>query len=52
MGIIDAAPVDHSLRDQASAYSSNVAGEAMRVYLQGKKYLNKQEAFTVIETFP
>lgn len=52
MGIIDATPVDHSLRNQASHYSSNVANEAMRVYLQGKKYLNKQEAFTVIETFP
>ena len=51
MGIIDATPVDHSLRDQASAYSSSAAGEAMRVYLAGKKHLNKQEAFTVIETF-
>jgi hypothetical protein len=52
MGIIDAAPVDHSLRDQASAYSSNAASEAMRVYLEGKKYLTKQQAFTVLETFP
>lgn len=51
MGIIDATPVDHSLRDQASAYSSSAAGEAMRVYLEGKKHLSKQEAFSVIETF-
>lgn len=51
MGIIDATPVDHSLRGQASAYSSSAAGEAMRVYLEGRKYLSKQEAFTVIETF-
>lgn len=51
MGIIDSTPVDHSLRDQASAYSSSAAGEAMRVYLEGKTHLSKQEAFTVIETF-
>lgn len=51
MGIIDATPVDHSLRNQASHYSGIAANDAMRAYLEGKKYLNKKEAFTVIETF-
>lgn len=51
VGIIDATPVDHSIRGQAVAYSTQTAGRAMQAYLAGKKYLSKQQAFTVLETF-
>ncbi len=50
MGIIDATPVDHSLRDQASAYSSRAAAEQMRDYLARNEHLSKQQAFSVIAT--
>lgn len=51
IGIIDAAPVDHSLRDQAAAYSGSEAGLAMQAYLANRSFLKKQEAFTVLESF-
>lgn len=51
LGVVDAAAVDHSLRAQASAYSSSDAGRAMAAYLQRNPHLTKQEAFTVLETF-
>ncbi len=51
IGIVDATPVDHSLRDQATAYSSSEAASAMHAYLQNNRHLSKQEAFTVVETF-
>jgi hypothetical protein len=51
IGIIDATPVDHSLRDQASAYSGSAAAAAMEAYLQNNRHLSKQEAFTIVETF-
>jgi len=51
IGIIDAAPVDHSLRDQAAAYSGSEAGLAMQAYLGNRDFLKKKEAFTIIQSF-
>lgn len=51
LGIVDATPVDHSLRGQASAYSSNEASRAMIAYLERTPHLKKQDAFTVLETY-
>jgi hypothetical protein len=51
LGIVDATPVDHSLRGQASAYSSIEASRAMIAYLEKTPHLKKQDAFTVLETY-
>lgn len=51
LGIVDATPVDHSLRGQASAYSSTEASRAMIAYLARTPHLQKQDAFTVLETY-
>jgi hypothetical protein len=51
LGIVDATPVDHSLRGQASAYSSIDASRAMIAYLERTPHLEKQDAFTVLETY-
>lgn len=51
LGIVDATPVDHSLRGQASAYSSGEASRAMIAYLKNKPHLEKRDAFAVLETF-
>ncbi len=51
LGIVDATPVDHSLRGQASAYSSKEASRAMIAYLERTPHLKKQDAFTVLETY-
>lgn len=52
IGIVDATPVDHSLRDQASCYSSHEASLAMRDYLDRHRHLGKQQAFTVTAQYP
>lgn len=51
LGIVDATPVDHSLRGQASAYSAGEASRAMIAYLDRTPHLKKQDAFTVLETY-
>ena len=51
LGVVDATAVDHSLRGQATAYSSAAASHAMVAYLQRHRHLTKQEAFTVLETY-
>lgn len=51
IGIIDATPVDHSLRDQATAYSSRDASLAMQAYLDRHEHLTKQQAFVELETY-
>ena len=51
LGIVDAAPVDHSLRGQASAYSSGEASRAMIAYLARNPHLEKRDAFSVLETY-
>jgi hypothetical protein len=51
IGIVDATPVDHSIRDQAAAYDKYGAGAAMAAYLAKHRHLSKPEAFTVLTTF-
>lgn len=51
LGVVDATPVDHSLRGQAAAYSSAEASRAMAEYLGRNPHLSKQEAFTVLQTY-
>lgn len=51
IGIIDAAPVAHSLRGQASASGSQAAGHAMQAYLAWHRHVSKEQAFTVLQTF-
>lgn len=52
MGIIDATPVDHSLRRQAVTYDGDAAGSDMRKYFETHPHLTRREAFTVIKYHP
>lgn len=51
IGIIDATPVDHSLRPQASAYDARITHDAMLRLYASRPHLSKQQAFTVLEVF-
>lgn len=51
IGIIDATPVDHSLRPQATAYDARITHDAMLRLFAAQPHLTKQQAFTVLETF-
>jgi hypothetical protein len=51
LGVVDATPVDHSLRAQASAYSKKEAARAMIAYLGRHPHLEKRDAFSVLETW-
>jgi len=51
IGVIDATAIDHSLRGQASHYSSEQASRAMARYLERNPHLSKQEAFTVLDRY-
>ena len=52
MGIVDALPVDHSLRPQAAAYDKRGEEAAMERYLAATPHLSMDEAFTVIRRYP
>jgi len=52
MGIVDALPVDHSLRAQAAAYDKSGEDAAMARYLAATPHLSMEEAFTVIRRYP
>ena len=51
LGVVDATPVDHSLRDQASAYSAAEASRTMIAYLERHPHLEKRDAFSVLQTW-
>jgi hypothetical protein len=51
LGVVDATPVDHSLRSQASAYSKEQASRDMVAYLNRHPHLEKRDAFSVLETW-
>ena len=51
MGIVDALPIDHSLRGQAAAYDKSGEEEAMARYLAATPHLSMDEAFTVIRRY-
>lgn len=51
LGVVDATPVDHSLRAQASAYSAGEASRTMIAYLEKHPHLEKRDAFSVLQTW-
>ncbi len=52
LGIIDALPVDHSLRGQATTYDRSTEEAAMHAFLARTPHLPMSEAFTVLERYP
>ncbi len=52
MGIVDAVPVDHSVRPQASTYDKSYQYAAMGEYLSKRPHIPMQEAFTVVKRYP
>jgi hypothetical protein len=48
MGIIDATPIDHSLRSRNNAYSYNRELENMAKYLAERAHLRQSEAFCIL----
>jgi len=51
MGIVDALPIDHSLRPQAVAYDKAGEQAAMARYLAATPHLSMAEAFTVLRRY-
>ena len=49
MGIVDAVPVDHSLRPQAASYGKSEHDVAMHKFLATTQHLSMSEAFTVLK---
>jgi hypothetical protein len=51
MGIVDATPVEHSMRKPATHYSYNKAKNTMEQYLSKTPHLSKGEAFRILESY-
>jgi glycosyltransferase involved in cell wall biosynthesis/uncharacterized coiled-coil protein SlyX len=51
MGIIDATPVEHSMRKPVRNYNYDEANSAMHKYLSMTPHLSKEEAFTILESY-
>lgn len=51
MGIIDAVPVDHSLRKPVKNYNYDEAKHSMEKYLSQNQHVKLDEAFTVLESY-
>lgn len=52
IGIIDATPVDHSLRRQAATYDGATAAAEMSLYFENHAHLTRHEAFSILKRFP
>jgi len=52
MGIIDAAPVDHSLRQPRMGYSTKIAHDEMNVLLSKQAHLSREEAMVTLKMLP
>lgn len=52
MGVIDATPVDHSLRERGESYSWQGERQAMSDFLAQRPYLDAREAFQVLRRYP
>lgn len=50
MGIIDAAPVDHSLRRPRRGYAAETASEEMDLLLSGQPHLTRDQAMVTLRT--
>ena len=51
MGIIDATPVDHSLRKPVAYYEHQTATATMERFLEGRPHLSKGDAWLIIESY-
>lgn len=51
MGIIDAVPVDHSLRKPVEHYAYEEAARCLSEYLAANPHVSKGDAFTVLESY-
>ncbi len=51
MGIIDATPVDHSMRKPVMNYDYAEANKSMQSYLSRSPHLSKDEAFRILESY-
>jgi glycosyltransferase involved in cell wall biosynthesis len=51
MGIIDATPVDHSMRKPVMNYNYDEANKSMQNYLSRSPHLSKEEAFRILESY-
>ena len=51
MGIIDAAPIDHSMRKPVKNYNYDSANSSMQDYLSKNPHLTKEEAFRILESY-
>ncbi|PZU51424.1 MAG: hypothetical protein DI561_16875 [Thauera sp.] len=51
MGIIDATPVDHSMRAPVTTYDGDATRQRMQAYLKKNNHLSREAAFTVIKRF-
>jgi len=51
MGIVDATPVEHSMRRPVKNYRYEEALKAMEEYLAGRPHVSKGEAFTILESY-
>src|SRR5262249_54252834 len=52
MGIVDATPIVHSLRQPVANYEHAAADEQMRQYLEAHSHPSLDEAFVVLESYP
>ena len=51
MGIIDATPIDHSMRKPVKNYDYDNANSSMQEYLSKNPHLTKAEAFRILESY-
>jgi hypothetical protein len=51
MGIVDAVPVDHNLREHGAAYDYDGARKTMAEFLATRPHLSRHEAFSIIESY-
>ncbi|MBI5100505.1 MAG: glycosyltransferase [Nitrospirae bacterium] len=51
IGIIDATPVDHSMRKPVQNYKYSDAKKAMETYLSSNAHLSREEAFSILEAY-
>lgn len=51
MGIVDAVPVEHSVRRPVAHYGHGTAERAMRAYLEHRRHLSQEEAFFIVESY-
>jgi hypothetical protein len=51
MGIIDATPIEHSMRKPVKNYNYDQANKSQQDYLSRNPHLSKEEAFSILESY-